>query len=510
MRRIDALLPSASSVGMLIALSLFCTAGIAQASDCDWSQAQTSLDRLLLQRLAMGGASLAAGTQGFTSHIHHSGDFDDGTVVSLASASKLLSAIVILRLVDQGLIDLDTPVSNYLPEFTGTKGSMTVRQMFSHTSGLPGNRNPSLQSDPNLWILNDDSLTLAESVDLIGCCVDLIGAPGELFSYGGFSMQVAGRVAEVVSNADWEALVERQLKGPLQLTSIDYQGLGSTRNYRIGGSARSSLRDYRRVLEMLANGGLYRGERFLSETAMAALLDDQMAGKPIVYAPPLALDPGWGYGFGGWLHYDETGTEVVAMSSKGAFDALPWFRPNDQDWGMIYVENLGASLNEDVLRLFDEINEQLDNPACKAPFNFTANAGLSGIWFDPDADGQGLLIDLIPERGQAFAGWMTWDILDPSQVAGIGDAGQRWFTLQGTLEGPVATLDIYNARNGRFAVDADVSNEIVGAAEIEFHDCASATLRFDMMRSDDEPEPLSGQINFIRLTPDQYCASELP
>lgn len=507
MRRIDALLPSA---GMLIALSLLCLAPIAQASDCDWSQAQTSLDRLLLQRPAMGGASLAAGTQAFTSQIRHSGDFDDDTVVSLASASKLLSAIVVLRLVDQGLIDLDMPVSNYLPGFTGTKGSMTVRQMFSHTSGLPGNRNPSLQSDPNLWILNDDSLTLAESVDLIGCCVGLIAEPGEQFSYGGFSMQVAGRVAEVVSNADWEALVERQLKGPLELTSIDYQGLGITRNYRIGGSARSSLRDYRRVLEMLANGGIYRGERFLSEAAMAVLLDDRMAGKPIIYAPPIATDLELGYGFGGWLHYDASGTEITAVSSKGAFDALPWFRPKHHDWGMIHVENFGTSLNDEVFQLFSAINEQLDNPDCKTPFEFTANAGLSGIWFDPHADGQGLLIDLIPERGQAFAGWMTWDIVDPSQVAGIGDAGQRWFTLQGTLEGPVATLDIYNARNGRFAVDADVSNEIVGAAEIKFHDCASATLRFEMMRSDDEPEPLSGEIEFIRLTPDQYCASELP
>jgi len=485
-------------------------AGEALAEGCSWSEENAALENLLSIRPSLSGASLAAGTDSLTSHIHHAGDFDDDTVVSLASASKLLSGLVILRLVDRGLIDLDAPVSDYLAEFSDAKGAMTMRQLFSHTAGLPGNRDGNLQPEPDLVILNDDSLSLAESVSLIACCVEMIGAPGEQFSYGGFSMQVAGRVAEVVAGADWEALVERELSGPLALSTIDFQGLGATRNYRIGGSARASLRDYRRVLEMLANGGVYRGQRFLSDAAMATLLDDQMSGKPVVYAPPTIQELELGYGFGGWLHYDQTGADIVAMSSKGAFDALPWFRPIAGDWGMLYVENFGVNLNDQSVALFEQINAQLDRSECKTPFQFTANAGLNGFWFDPDAEGQGLLVDLIPARGQVFAGWLTWDILPASEDAIIGDADQRWFTLQGDLDGSVANLTIFNTRNGAFAADAAVSNDAVGAARIEFHDCESATLDYTLSTNSDGSPPLTGQVPFIRLTPDQYCASELP
>jgi len=485
------------------------SSGLSQTGSCDWISSQTQLGELLSRRPAMGGASTAAGNRDYTNHIHHVGSFSDDTVISLASASKLLSGLVVLRLVDRGLIDLDAPVSNYLPEFTGTKGEMTMRQMFSHTSGLPGNRDESFQSSPELWILNDDSLTLAESVDLIACCVDLIGPPGEQFSYGGFSMQVAGRVAEVVANADWEALVERELSGPLGLTTIDFQGLGNTRNYRIGGAARSSLRDYRRILEMLANGGVFRGQRFLSESSMAALLDDQITGKPIIYGPPATRELALGYGFGGWLHFDGSG-KVIAMSSKGAFDALPWFRPVAGDWGMIFVENFGASLNDEVFALFDQINERLDDPACRRPFQFTANAGLSGLWFDPAASAQGMVVDLIPERNQAFAGWLTWDRVSNTGNAGIGDADQRWFTLDGALDGAVATMAIYNTRDGVFDADAEVSSEIVGSARLEFHDCQTATLDYEIAPESESADPLTGQIAFQRLTPDQYCQQELP
>ena len=482
----------------------------AQASECQWASVESGLSELLTARPALEGASMAAGTRGFTSQLQHLGDFDDDTVVSLASASKLLSGVVILRLVDQGLIALDAPISDYLPAFTGAKAEMTMRQLFSHTSGLPGNRTASLQPEPNLWILNDDSLTLAESVDQIACCVDLIGEPGEQFSYGGFSMQVAGRVAEVVANADWEALVERELNGPLGLSSINFQGLGTTRNYRIGGAARASLRDYRRVLEMLANNGVYRGQRYLSESAMDALLADQTRDKPVIYGPPVAQVQNLGYGFGGWLHFDASGNEVIAISSKGAFDALPWFRPGTGDWAMIYVENLEASLNDEVFELFDQINARLDLPECRTPYRFTANAGLNGFWFDPTADGQGLLVDLIPERNQVFAGWLTWDILDHEHAAGIGDAGQRWFTLQGELEGATATLAVFNTRNGAFAADAGVSNEIVGDASILFQDCETALLDYSLRPNSVGVEPVTGRIRFARLTPDQYCAAELP
>src|SRR6185437_9592738 len=65
------------------------------------------------------------------------------TIVNVFSVSKALCAIAIMRLVDQGLINLDQRVSNYWPEFArGGKGDVTVRQLMSHQAGLPAIRKP--------------------------------------------------------------------------------------------------------------------------------------------------------------------------------------------------------------------------------------------------------------------------------------------------------------------------------------------------------------------------------
>jgi CubicO group peptidase (beta-lactamase class C family) len=65
------------------------------------------------------------------------------TIVNVFSVSKALCAIAVMRLVDQGLIDLDGRVSAYWPEFAqGGKGDVTVRQLMSHQAGLPAIRAP--------------------------------------------------------------------------------------------------------------------------------------------------------------------------------------------------------------------------------------------------------------------------------------------------------------------------------------------------------------------------------
>jgi CubicO group peptidase (beta-lactamase class C family) len=65
------------------------------------------------------------------------------TIVNVFSVSKAFCAIAIMRLVDQGLLDLDRRVSAYWPEFAeGGKGDVTVRQLMSHQAGLPAIRRP--------------------------------------------------------------------------------------------------------------------------------------------------------------------------------------------------------------------------------------------------------------------------------------------------------------------------------------------------------------------------------
>ncbi|MEQ8845891.1 MAG: serine hydrolase domain-containing protein [Phycisphaerales bacterium] len=238
------------------------------------------------------------------------GTYDATTSIPIASATKLLSAVVVMTCVERDGLDLDAPVSTYLPEFTGLKGTITVRQMFSHTSGLPG------QSP----IIGLTDITLEEAVRRIADEVPLAADPGTRFCYGGVSMHVAGRVCEVVSGIDWDTLFAQRVAVPLGMTGTDYDGLAETTNPRIAGGAQSTLRDYARVVRMLVDGGVYRGERILEHASVDAMFTDQTADLPIVCAPPTVGDRR--YGLGVWVLDRADGTSVI--DSPGAFGWTPW------------------------------------------------------------------------------------------------------------------------------------------------------------------------------------------
>lgn len=234
--------------------------------------------------------------------------------ILIASASKWLSATAFMTLVDSGRVSLDDPVSLYLPLFTGPKSAITVRQLWSHTSGLPANTS----------YASDTSLTLAQCVDSIALRVPLVSAPGTALIYGQTSMQVAGRIAEVVSGQSWENFFASRVAGPLGLVATSYGG-GS--NPLIAGGARSSARDYARVVAMLQQGGALGGVHVLSPGAVALMQRDQTGGARIVSSPYQGF-PGLEntrYGVGEWLTVkDPYSDRGFVVSSTGAFGTTPW------------------------------------------------------------------------------------------------------------------------------------------------------------------------------------------
>jgi len=65
--------------------------------------------------------------------------WEENTIVNVYSTTKVMTIICALMLVDRGLLDLDAPVAKYWPEFAQSgKENITVRHIFSHTSGLAG------------------------------------------------------------------------------------------------------------------------------------------------------------------------------------------------------------------------------------------------------------------------------------------------------------------------------------------------------------------------------------
>lgn len=330
-----------------------------QAQTCAFASAETQFSTFLTSETLNGGAVLVGNRQGLL-YERYFGSYNAGTVIPIASASKLLSALHIAQLADSGAIDLDAPVSQYLPQFAGEKGTMTVRQMFSHTAGY---------GDDSLSpVLVDTSITLADAVDEIACCRPLNAgySVGGQFSYGGISMHIAGRVAEVQGGGDWQSQWQTQFGVPLGITSIDWLAFGTTTNYGIAGAGRSNLRDYGRALHPLVNAGRSNGRRVFSAGTVQNFAQDQVGTLPIAYAPPNVAPP-VRYGMGSWIDSARPPAQPALIHSLGAFGFFPWVDFDRQLFGVFMIRG-AAGVNERSLPVYtgmlQSIAEDVDATGC--------------------------------------------------------------------------------------------------------------------------------------------------
>lgn len=247
----------------------------------------------------------------------------------IASASKWLSAAVIMSLADEGKLSLTDTVGKFLPVFTQYhKGNITIRQLFSHTSGFPGN-------SPQRYEYRAD-LTMEQAVDSIAVYTAMIHAPGSTFNYGSVSMQIAGRIAELVSGKSWQVLFNEKIARPCDMTANYW--LMSVKNPLVAGGVRTSATDYLHFLEMIVNKGMYNGKRVLTENALSEMLKDQTAGAEIEDSP-YPSDKPTRYGIGNWIDVLSASGEVIETSSPGAFGTHPWQDKKNGIAGIIFTRS---------------------------------------------------------------------------------------------------------------------------------------------------------------------------
>jgi CubicO group peptidase (beta-lactamase class C family) len=192
------------------------------------------------------------------------GTFTPEKVVPIASASKWLSAAVIMILVDEGKISLDDTASKFLPEFTGKKGQVTIRQMFSHTHGF------AIPDEPHLHL----DIPKTEAISRIAATT-LACDPGTALLYSGAGMEMAARICEVVSGKTWKELFREKLGEPLRMPHTHYEAFGPTENPQVAGGAASCIDDYGHFLRMLLGEGVFEGRRVLSAASVETMLRNQ-------------------------------------------------------------------------------------------------------------------------------------------------------------------------------------------------------------------------------------------
>ncbi|HVG43043.1 MAG TPA: serine hydrolase domain-containing protein [Chitinophagaceae bacterium] len=309
-----------------------------------------------------GGFSVVLIKEGKTIYNNSFGEFDINKAVPIASASKWYAGALIMILVDEGKLSLEDKVSKYIPSFKGEKENITIKQCFSLTSGFAGS------SEALDEFMENKSQTFAEMVDAIAK-KELVAKPGEQLNYGGLAMQVAGRVAEIVSGKSWNLLFKEKIIEPLGLTKTYYGGVFTGAVPRIAGGVISSAVDYLKLLEMIAYKGMYKGKQILTEKAIQIMLSDLSGNATIGYSPfsrykknmQTSKDPR--YGIGNWVIKDIDG--ITINVSPGAYGFTPWIDLKYNYYGIIAVRSSFPKVMPVFWSAIHIINKELDEKSAK-------------------------------------------------------------------------------------------------------------------------------------------------
>lgn len=156
--------------------------------------------------------------------------FSTATIVPIASATKQYTAVVILRLYEQGKLRLTDKVSRWLPAVPGAS-SVTVRQLLNHTSGYPD-----VEDDPRVTRYTSDPETYDPNhrwtrAGLIALTRAPAFTPGSRFSYSNTNYLLLGTIAERAGGAPFATLLDRFVLTPLGLdeTWMTHRGLQLSR-----------------------------------------------------------------------------------------------------------------------------------------------------------------------------------------------------------------------------------------------------------------------------------------
>lgn len=165
-------------------------------------------DGAVLARHHLGYADLAAGRR-----------VDDRTIFHYGSITKTLNAIALMQLRDRGLLDLDAPVTRWVPELRavhdpyGSPDAITLRMLLAHTAGFQGSTWPWDRGEP--W----EPFEPTEWSQLVAMMPyqRVLFAPGTRYSYSNPGVLYLARTLERITGDSWIAYVHKNLFAPLGL-----------------------------------------------------------------------------------------------------------------------------------------------------------------------------------------------------------------------------------------------------------------------------------------------------
>lgn len=271
-----------------------------------------------------------------TQFTHSTGESTNSTLYRSASTSKIVTATVILSLVQQGVLSLDDHPQDYIDFWpsSGNHALITLKHLLSFTSGL---------SEESIC-LNLPNVSFTHCVELILDKNSVISGPGTEFYYASTHLQVAGLMAINASGMNNWAQVFNNFKLETQLFPNATYDLPSINNPRLAGGMHWQATEY---LDFLRS--LYK-QQVLSAESLDLMMSDYTSHANFVYSPVSDENvlSHWHYGLGLWLECTAKQLDcspTARVSSLGAYGAYPFIDFEHKYFGIIAREgNLGTSV----------------------------------------------------------------------------------------------------------------------------------------------------------------------
>jgi hypothetical protein len=307
-----------------------------------------------------------------------------------------------------GLLSVDDPVSDHLPELTGEKAEITLHQLLTHTAGLP----EALGDD-------DEPIGRSEYLRLVAE-TPLEGAPGDEYAYSNVGYSVLAAVIEVVTGGSYEEYLRTALFEPAGMMSTGYVlpdwsshvvAMGYEGGEPVGRPHEAPWADDGPYWHLRGNGGVLSTAEDMYRWHQALLGDEVLdaAAKEAFYGRHTTEGPGASsyYGYGWAIFPTPWDTWLIAHNGGNGIFFADFLRFLDEDVTIFLASNAADTVEEDAaLRIASAVlGDELAPPSC----GVDDLAGLELADGFPDTDAGATVAEL-------------FDVLE-----GAGDAAARTF-----------------------------------------------------------------------------------
>ena len=280
--------------------------------------------------------------------LHSTGSSSESVAYQSASTSKLVSAVVILSLVSDGVLSLEDNPQKYIATWpsTGNLSLIKLKHLLNFTSGLT----------KEALCINLPGADFEDCANTIATKNNASPTPGSTFYYNSAHLQIAGLMAIKASgNTGWsDVFTQFQAKTGLLLNAR--YDLPSESNPRLAGGMHWNASDYLAFLD-----ALYK-RTILNDALIDQLFADQIAGASIGLSPAIdGLGEDWHYAYGNWLECRASTyncSQVTRVSSPGSYGAYPFIDFENNYFGILARQGALGTFPEGIA-IFRSVSDKL-------------------------------------------------------------------------------------------------------------------------------------------------------